>query len=99
MLISLIVKFKFYLYTIGAALVAALAFVLRTKSLKAQRDNARQEAEILKAKVHFNKTEKKIKEKEKKNLSLSLEKGKENIKEGKDEELKNLLDPNNPDNW
>lgn len=94
-----LVKFKAYLYAGGAAILAALAFFFRTKMLKDQRDRYKEETEVLKARVRFNKQEKKIKKENKQNLSVSLEETERKIKEKRYEDIKNLVDPNNPDNW
>lgn len=94
---GLLLKLKAYAWAIGAALLAALAFIGRLKTLEHQRDKARQRANVAEAKVHINKVEKEIKKKEEKKLSSSLEEVERKIKEGKVEELDNLINPN--DNW
>lgn len=62
--------------------------------LENQRDKARVERDVAKAKVHVYRVEKKIKKKNKEELSSSLKEVERKIKEGKVEELDNLINPN-----
>lgn len=56
------------LYAIGAGVLGLLALILRMQSLKNGRDRARQERDVLKARHHVQKTQKKIKRKEEERL-------------------------------
>ena len=98
-MMGLLLKSKAYLYAAGAALMAALAFFLRLKYLENSRDRARHEADIAKAQVHFHRVEKAIKKEVQKDLNKDIEDVVKKLKEERYEEIKNLLDPNNPDNW
>lgn len=62
-------KIKFYLVAIGAGILAVLTAVLRMKSLKRQRDNARHQRDVLDARVHVQQVQKSIAKKNKEALS------------------------------
>lgn len=94
---ALLLKLKSYAWAIGAAILSILAVFGRMKMLENQRDKARVERDVAKAKVHVYNVEKKIKKKNKEELSSSLKEVERKIKEGKVEDLDNLINPN--DNW
>lgn len=91
---GLLLKLKGYAWAIGAAILSILAIFGRMKMLENQRDKARVERDVAKAKVHVYRVEKKIKKKNKEELSSSLKEVERKIKEGKIEELDNLINPN-----
>lgn len=91
---GLLLKLKGYAWAIGAAILSILAIFGRMKMLENQRDKARVERDVAKAKVHVYRVEKKIKKKNKEELSSSLKEVERKIKEGKVEELDNLINPN-----
>jgi hypothetical protein len=85
-----------WLYGIGAALLAALAFFAKT--FKTQRDNAREKVDILKTSAHAERVKKEvIKEEEKKIVSRRADLIKELEKEGED--FKGLDNLNNPNDY
>jgi len=91
---ALLLKLKSYAWAIGAAILSILAVFGRMKMLENQRDKARVERDVAKAKVHVYHVEKKIKKKNKEELSSSLKEVERKIKEGKVEDLDNLINPN-----
>ena len=91
---GLLLKLKGYAWAIGAAILSILAIFGRMKMLENQRDKARVERDVAKAKVHVYRVEKKIKKKNKEELSSSLKEVERKINEGKIEELDNLINPN-----
>lgn len=91
---GLLLKLKGYAWAIGAFILSILAIFGRMKMLENQRDKARVERDVAKAKVHVYRVEKKIKKKNKEELSSSLKEVERKIKEGKIEELDNLINPN-----
>lgn len=84
------------LYSIGAALLAGLAFFVRFQAVKNQRDKAVMERDVLKARSHVAIQQKKIKRKEEERLvSHSADIVKElNKKKEEWKGIDNLKDPN-----
>lgn len=89
-------KIKYYAMLIGATLLAIAAATLRIKTLKNQRDRAREEAARQKAVVHVGKVKEKERKKQQDSLLLKEERIKEEVeKKGEDfKGLDNLRDPN-----
>jgi hypothetical protein len=67
--VSILLGLRAKLAALGAALLAVLFFFLRMQSLKNQRDRAREERDVLKARSHVSRVQKKIKREEKAKLS------------------------------
>lgn len=89
-------KIKFYLAAIGAAILAVLAAVVRINSLKNQRNKARQQRDILDARVHVQKTQKVLVKKKNEALSKERAKIKEELAKKGDEfeGIDSLKNPN-----
>jgi hypothetical protein len=87
----MLVKIKYYLYVVGAALLAGLAIF--GKVLKGQRDRAREERDTLQATVNAERKKKKIVKDKEVELSRKESEIKERIKDVKEpEDLDNLFD-------
>ena len=84
------------LMALGAAVLAFLALMTRLKIVKNQRDKAKEQTEVLKARQHVIKTQRLIKRKEQERLvSRRADLKKELDKEGEDfEGVDNFNDPN-----
>ncbi len=84
------------LMALGAAVLAFLALMTRLKIVKNQRDKAKEQTEVLKARQHVIKTQRIIKRKEQERLvSRRADLKKELDKEGEDfEGVDNFNDPN-----
>jgi C4-dicarboxylate-specific signal transduction histidine kinase len=94
--VSILLGLRAKLAALGAALLAVLFFFLRMQSLKNQRDRAREERDVLKARSHVARVQKKIKREEEKRLvSRKADLVKELEKEGDDfKGVDNLTDSN-----
>ena len=84
------------LYAFGAGLLAVLALILRMQVLKNGRDNARMERDVLKARVHVQKVNSKIKREEKVKLSSRRAELKKELSQAKEdfEGVDNFNKPN-----
>lgn len=84
------------MYAIGAAILIVLAAIGRMQVLKNQRDKAKMERDVLKARVHVQRVNKKIKKEEKVKLSSRRADLKKELSKKKEEfeGVSNFTDPN-----
>lgn len=87
-------RIKYYGMAILTALLAIGAAVVRMRSLKNQRDKARQQRDVARARVHVAKVEKSIEKKQREELSRRESDIKERIEKNELEKLDNLTDSN-----
>jgi cell division protein FtsL len=88
-------RLKLYGIAIGTFLLAVLAGITRMQTLKNQRDKARQQRDVAKARVHIASVEKKIEKKKRLSLLSKEERIKEKVEKNELKDLDNLTDSNN----